>query len=526
MTTLSERFHELFLGLERAHGYWKNGAKDAHGKVKGEAKTLQKPITDDLWAKHLSGSIGLGVVPVNDEGLCIWGAIDIDIYDGLDHEGLENQISAAEIPLVVVRSKSGGAHLYMFTSAPVKARLIQQRLKECAMSLGHPSAEVFPKQIVLDGENGIGNWINMPYQSAKTTVRYAIKNGLALNEEEFLEFAESKKIDPQALQDLKPRVGGSDEWCEGPPCLQYLVANGFPVGSKNNALFNLAVYAKKKYGGDAWQEYVAKYNERWMNGTFSEVTNIIRSLSKNVNYKYKCGDVPVCNHCNKVECYNRPYGVTDGENKKRVGRPSPGENAPCVLEEVDRPVKVFRPQDESSDEPHWIFTISGKRMDVTLDMLLDQRKFLREFTRCFERLRLMVPETRWQESVNDLLSGAEVLDLPTDAGPEGQLMQHLESFCTGKVSAADMSELLLGRPWTDDLGVTWFRSKDFMAYMDRIHFREFRQAELYPVFRRHGAKNHNFMIKGTCVAAWGIPSFKTQDEPLDPIVVQRKEEVF
>lgn len=517
---LAKKFHELFHGLERAHGLWQNGDKTHTNKVKGKAKTVQQPVTDELWRRHLSGEIGIGIIPINDEDTCVWGAIDIDIYDGLDHAALEQEIAEAELPLVVFRSKSGGAHLYLFTSEPVKARLLQLRLKECAVRLGQPTAEVFPKQTVLDGENGIGNWINMPYQAAVYTTRYALRGGVALSAEQMLDYAEDRKITAQQLQDLKPKALATNEWADAPPCLEKLVAEGFPEGSRNNALFCLAVYAKKRWPEGDWQNKVVEYNQRWMSGGYQEVSNIIKSLSRSVEYKYKCKDQPLCNNCNQDACLDRTYGISNGERKKGPGRPRKNEDVPCVLEEVDKPVKVFRPPVGSGDEPQWLFTIAGKKMDVTLDMLMDQKRFLREFTRTFERLRLMVPEPKWQDAVNELLSEAEGLDLPPDAGPEGQLMQHLEGFCNGKTAAYDVTELTMGRPWTEEeTGMVWFRSKDLVAYLDRVHFKEFKQRELYPIFRKNGAIDKHFMIKGACVSAWGIPAFPKQTEELDAIAL-------
>ena len=39
---------------------------------------------------------------------------DIDSYAGFDHKKLINKIKNLKLPLVVFRSKSGGAHLFYF----------------------------------------------------------------------------------------------------------------------------------------------------------------------------------------------------------------------------------------------------------------------------------------------------------------------------------------------------------------------------------------------------------------------------
>lgn len=515
---LARRFHRLYLGLERAHGWFKVGERDAKGKAKGKAKTVQAPVTDELWAQHLSGEIGIGIVPIDDSDRCNWGAIDIDVYD-LDHVELEKQITTMEVPLVICRTKSGGAHCYLFLREPASARLLQQRLKECAMALGQPRAEIFPKQIHLTDEAGIGNWINMPYQHAEQTTRYAIHNGRALTADQFLDVAEAACITPDELLELHPKAVSGEDWTQAPPCLEFLAADGFPEGSRNNALLCLGVYAKKRFPEGDWQEKVAEYNNRFMSGSYQEVNNVVKSLSKK-SYQYKCGDQPLANHCNKVECRTRQYGITDG----KVSRAQAKEDLPCVLDQADKPIKVYRPPEGSSDEPQWTITIAGRHMEVSLDMLMDQKKFLREYTKKFERLALEVTYPRWVESVNQLTAEAEVHDLPPDAGREGQLILHLEAFCTGKSMANDKSELLLGRPWTCEHGLTWFRSKDFVKFCDQQHFREFKEKEMWGIFRRHGAKNTRYMLKGKCVAAWGFPAFAEQTEDFEPVMLPEGEE--
>ena len=50
-----------------------------------------------------------------------WAAIDIDVND-IDHTGLEEKVVELELPLVVYRSKSGGAHCYLFLEEPCPAK--------------------------------------------------------------------------------------------------------------------------------------------------------------------------------------------------------------------------------------------------------------------------------------------------------------------------------------------------------------------------------------------------------------------
>ena len=111
-----ERFKNIFYGLDRAHGVPLIGESNCDGnKVKGKSFVKRAPITDELWQKHLDGKDSLGVIPINDDNKCKWGCIDIDSYAGFDHKKLINKIKQFNLPLIVFRSKSGGAHVFLFT---------------------------------------------------------------------------------------------------------------------------------------------------------------------------------------------------------------------------------------------------------------------------------------------------------------------------------------------------------------------------------------------------------------------------
>ena len=126
-----ERFKNIFEGLDRAHGVTLVGESNGDGnKIKGKSFVKREPVTDDLWQKHLDGKDSLGVIPINDDNKCKWGCIDIDSYAGFDHKKLINKIKQFQLPLIVCRSKSGGAHVFLFTKDYVSASLMQDKLNE------------------------------------------------------------------------------------------------------------------------------------------------------------------------------------------------------------------------------------------------------------------------------------------------------------------------------------------------------------------------------------------------------------
>jgi hypothetical protein len=260
---LAKKFFKLFAGLPRAHGTYVTNTEKKKGstslKVEGKGITLYEDVTLEKWEAHLDGtSKGLGIVPIMDDANVWWAAIDVDDYN-LDHSELEFKINKAKLPVVMVRSKSGGAHLYVFFKELVTAKLVRSKLQEWVIALGlKPGTEIFPKQIALANKTDVGNWINMPYFDAVNTTRFAIYKNQKLSAQKFIEYANIKAITLSQLEAFSVDMGTGD-FTDGPPCLQTLASTGFPQGTRNMGIFNLGVYCRHKYGDD-WQPKLEEYN--------------------------------------------------------------------------------------------------------------------------------------------------------------------------------------------------------------------------------------------------------------------------
>ena len=501
---LAYEFNRIFTGNTRGHGEFTITSKKGL-KSTGLAKTVKGPVNEDLWRKHLAGEIGIGIVPIMEDNNCTWGAVDVDDYDGLDLEEMSLKIPA---PLVLCRSKSGGMHVMLFTNTPVPATLLRKKLALVARALGHPTAEIFPKQDTLN-DGDIGNWINSPYHNSESTVRYCLKGGVALTAEEFISFVGESSMNIQQLVAWQPDpiVNEEDsEFADAPPCLRALVKSGFPPGSRNSALFSMGVFARMKFV-TGWEDKVFEYNQRFMGpGSYSEVAGVIRSLNKKT-YVYKCKDQPLLQVCDKEGCSECSHGVQPSKDDEKSRRPN-------ILDDVERPVRCYAPASHSKDEPYWVFCINGVNIDVTVDMARSQSVFAREYLRQYHQVILPVKDKKWVDAMNEILAGAEVKQLAPDAGPEGQLWIHLEDFCTNKAKAKVKEELLLGKPWDDD-GRTYFRSNDFIKYLDQQRFRALKDKDLFSVLKRNGAKHHDMHLKGKHVNCWSIGTFGEQNEGFD-----------
>ena len=65
----------------------------------------------------------------------------------LDHKLLITKIRKLKLPLVVCRSKSGGAHCFLFATDWIEAKEMQETLQQVSAALGYGNSEIFPKQI-------------------------------------------------------------------------------------------------------------------------------------------------------------------------------------------------------------------------------------------------------------------------------------------------------------------------------------------------------------------------------------------
>ena len=124
------RFRDLFSGYTQAHGIFEIERTDLKTvKKKGAARTVNFHASDRTWEEHLAGGAkGLGIIPLLDDGISVqWAAIDIDVND-IDHAFLGKKVEDLGLPLVVCRSKSGGAHCYLFLQNPAQQRTWLMRL--------------------------------------------------------------------------------------------------------------------------------------------------------------------------------------------------------------------------------------------------------------------------------------------------------------------------------------------------------------------------------------------------------------
>ena len=199
--SLAQQMLATFEGSRVAHGTTHVGRIGRNGKADADSRIVREPLTSDLIQSHFDGTKGIGAIPINDKNECKWGALDVDVYD-LDHQTLQQKIQKLKLPLVHCRSKSGGAHLFLFLTHYEQASIVREYLLEMAIALGHSGCEIFPKQDKILSERGdVGNFINLPYFNAELPQRYCFnKKGEAMELEEFIEYIQKINVPISKLE--------------------------------------------------------------------------------------------------------------------------------------------------------------------------------------------------------------------------------------------------------------------------------------------------------------------------------------
>lgn len=442
--TLESRLFSLYGGLHRARG--KNELLktiDEKGKRKSKNYTLHSEYSIDNWINHLNGIEGLGVIPITDDATCNWGAIDIDIYP-LDLIKLEQDVKKTGMPFVVLRTKSGGAHLTAYFEQFESCADVRSKMAEAAVALALGDREIYPKQVKLANANDVGNWLNMPYFNNKEPDRYAIINGEPASIEQFLDYAESirlKSVDEFHIPEI------SHELADGPPCLQTFVLQKAGPGERNNVLFNLGVYSRLKYESE-WEAKIEDFNREMIDPPLNhrEVGAIIKSLEKK-NYAFTCNNPPICNHCNREACKGRDFGVT-------------------AFQHVDIGIVLDSISKMNSEPPMWILSLEGIRAEVETDELLDQGKFRKVCVNVLNKIPGRMKGEEWDKFIRNKLSEIEIIEMPVETRATELALQLLPKFFESTPVGRHASEIPLGRWYTED-GYHMFRGQDFIKFMDR-----------------------------------------------------------
>lgn len=488
-----EKFQKLFNGLPRAFGQ----CVPTPGKP-GEYShnTSDTPHQDVHWENHLQGTVGLGIVPIRDDGTVVFGVIDIDI-DDIDHVELAKKVEKLNLPLYVCRSKSGGAHLYLFIRDPGRqATMVVSRLRQYAIALGFSKkTEIFPKQTYLAPDQ-TGNWINLPYFGGYTeTNRFCVKaDGTTLSLSEFLDHV----VPWDGSQNLPlPVMHGSFE--DGPPCLEKLLDEGVETGNRNNAMYDIGVFLKKAYP-ESWKTQMRDVNQKYLSKSLpdKELGTIIKSLSKS-DYFYKCEEEPIVNYCNKDLCKKRQYGIGH-KNQAQM-------QAGLVHPDFQQLEKL------KSDPPRWYLTVNGVRLDISSEEFFNFKKFKFVYTEVMDEVPIDCSNREWDRVRATLLQNVIIHDVPPEATNGGQALLLLDDWVSQGSPKEDYA--VRGEVWIDN-GYAYLQLPFFEKYL-YSHGLEMKTNQIVSLLKLAGWEDTVRHIEKRKIQFWRKPYDGPDTIPNQPI---------
>jgi len=486
-----EKFKSIFNGLDRAYGQYKSEGPKANGKVGGKAFIIKEPVTDKLWADHLDGKDpSLGIIPIRDDSTCSWGCIDVDTYP-LEHKKLIKKIRDLKLPLVICRSKSGGAHVFIFLKEPVQASLVRDKLTEWSAEIGYAHCEIFPKQVEIKADRGdTGNFLNLPYHGGDNSMRHGFSDdgsGASLtdffhlydtyctSEKDLIEFKVKRKKEVKELED-------------GPPCLATLMSQGIPEGGRDNTLYQYAVYAKKKWPNE-WQAKVDEFNHKYMEKPLgsAQVQKTVTQHERK-DYQYKCKDQPMCAVCSPIVCQSRQYGIGDSF-----------EHNFSDLTKIQ------------SDQSVWFLNVDGQRLVLETEELFDQNKFRKA---CMDKINIIPNPMRpnaWTTRLQQLLRDIEVIEAPKEIRKEGRFKSLLEQFLDDQGAAEHIDEINMGKAWFSE-GNAYFKTEAIQTFLEKKRFKDFTSTQIHATIRQMGGGHAYRKVQGTTQFMWYIPYTQKEEK--------------
>ena len=402
-------FERLFQGSQKAHGE-QTGINfnkiSREGKANKKSVTLPGPVD---FNKHLNGVRKYGCIPFVSNDRCLFGSIDIDIYQGYDYKNLIKRLKELQLPGCVVRSSNNGYHIHFHFQKEVPSYELKDKLNAVVQALQIPAqkTEIFPKQKRL--VNGMdGNYIYLPYYPRTINTEKKIEEDrlsshgfddegnplLTINSyEEYANTKLCKSLDdiPVATVQQKnaeeEQTNAKEDLKEAPPCIQHFYKAELKDGDgRNDAMFAFAMFEKKRSGGveiQSLRDYNKRFKDPLPDGELHKIKSQVNLPTYN---EYNCNARTLELVCDKETCLLMKFG-----RGKKFGENSYFENFIFVKDwnaviKLKPTAKVYRTEEVRNT------------MKVEIGMLSEGRKLIHPFDKYLDKIarKTAVDVMEWQ----------------------------------------------------------------------------------------------------------------------------------
>ena len=484
------QFHELFVGRTDVYGTYRLSEQQSGSKLLGKATTVEGEVTKDMYDRHLAGEQSIGIIPIRPDNTVMWFAIDVDTYgsDSL-HVDLALQINKVRLPLMIFRSKSGGAHLFCFLTKPILAAEARNNAQKFIKVLNLPTkTEIFPKQDKLSKDE-FGSWINLPY-FGKTRPCLGLDGRTELSLKEFLLLAAEKEVSPEDLE-FKQKdanaINSDDKSEDAPPCIATMMRDGIEEGGRDNAMAHFSVYLKRAFP-DEWEDKLLEANEDYCHPKLPirDIMRIAKGAARK-DYQYLCKQTPMVSICNKSACLKCKFGIGDGE----------GDLANFTIDNIRK---------IGNEDPYYVVTVDGLPVRMTSEEILQFRFFEKAV---FEKLNKVISPMKpqeWKKILAEAMEFMEYEDAPEEFGTVGSILRSFYEWAGRRVVVGTPKERLVdGQPFYDSSGFVLFRGSDFISYAKRNISYSIDARIIWLALKEQGAEEVRESISGRKFRLWKFP---------------------
>lgn len=480
---IADRMLLLFGGLRSTRYRPAMSEPDTNGKVRpAKIDKWCGPPNVALWEKHLRGECGIGILPPGADGRVLFGAIDVDLYDDaiIDRSSIVERVYAEALPLVPVRTKSGGLHLLLFAAQPVDAGMMAKALRNQALNLGLPLKQAGGSTEIIFQTN-----IWMPYSNGDNTKRYGIKkHGLQMTTGEFLVAADKAKLDSEAFAVLaQPVVKGNKVTPDPVDGVGYAAQRlafysselaAMADGEGRNSYLNAALHQMGRLIGAGW---IAR----------SKVERELRQVA---------------------DFIGMDQAKTDEMLRRRNGPIDKGMKEPCpdiaVPQFVDRITKII------SDPPLYLLHVGDRAIELTVETITNFRLFKAIYFQNFDRMP-PVKASEWDATLTKLMKSVKYEKAPEGANLADRFLLLLNEYLTDRAQGERREDLSRGVPWHDeDSGRRYFTLQGFYRFLVQEKANPFQSespTQLGRRIRKLGGNDARPGVgKGRSIAAWWVPS--------------------
>lgn len=474
------RFFNIFQGNTLAYGKTVLTGEIKDGKAESSSSLVHSELTPAVMAQHLKGDISIGVAPLCQDGLCRFGALDIDSYD-YDLNHIVRAIYDLDMPLFPCWSKSKKLHLYIFFEGGAYPDDVKDILSQYRdMFFCGKKTEIFPKQMNLKSTNTFYSWINLPYFDANNENNHrklVHKDGTVTDIMAALDEAEEKKITVEMHKEYLLNM----PYADAPPCIRAgIYLRDIGAGQRNNWLFSVGAYLRMKDENADIETLLTEVNNSLDEPIpDKELKSTVISSFNRKTYFYACSSM---SRCDKARCRKCELGI---ESKKTTG-----------LEFGDM-IQIL------TDPPYYEWSVNGQKMQFWSEREILQQSKFREL--CMRQLHLVprkVNDDLWSKILTRAMQNIEVIQPADEVGdfsPGSMFKELVYNFFNSRRLALNEQQIMMGRVFKDAENNRYmFTAKALMDFiLIKNDFRYFQPAEIQARVEAMGAKRYG--------QYWSIP---------------------